>query len=221
MRLVNALIIAFSTYSRIPMPHVEWSEDNKKYSMCFFPMIGCTVGICVILWIWLCGILKINLFFKGVVATVLPLLITGGIHMDGFMDTLDAMASWQSKERRLEILKDTHTGAFAVIGCSAYLLVSAGAMSELSVTGAAGFTLACIVSRALSALALTCFPKARKNGLLSDFAFSARKKAVTFSCAITVFVCSILMLISNGWSGLFSLIAAGFCVVYYLSLIHI
>ena len=57
-------------------------------------------------------------------AACLPLLITGGIHMDGFMDTVDALASHQSRERKLEILKDSACGAFAVLYCGVYLLLS-------------------------------------------------------------------------------------------------
>ena len=45
MRVIRSMIIAFSTYSRIPMPQVEWSDANKKYTMCFFPAIGAVVGL--------------------------------------------------------------------------------------------------------------------------------------------------------------------------------
>ena len=45
MRLMRAIAIAFSTYSRIPMPRVDWSEENQRYSMCFFPLVGLAVGL--------------------------------------------------------------------------------------------------------------------------------------------------------------------------------
>ena len=106
MRLISSFVIAFSTYSRLPMPQVEWSEENKRYSMCFFPLVGLAVGAVLCGWIWLCVWAGIGGFMKGAVAAAIPLFVTGGIHMDGLMDTCDALASWQSKERRLEILKD-------------------------------------------------------------------------------------------------------------------
>ena len=109
MRLIRSFIIAFSTYSKIPMPHVDWSEENKRYSMCFFPLIGVAVGLVLAAWLWICKLLDIGPFLQGSIAAILPLIITGGIHMDGFMDTMDAMASWQTRERRLQILKDSHT----------------------------------------------------------------------------------------------------------------
>ena len=64
-----------------------------------------------------------------------PLLVTGGIHLDGFMDTTDARSSYGDMEKKLAILKDSHVGAFAVIGCSFYLILSAGAWSEIDANG--------------------------------------------------------------------------------------
>ena len=120
MRVIRSMFIAFSTYSRIPVPQVEWSDENRKYTMCFFPLIGAVIGLLLWGWLWLCAALAIGPVLRGAVGALIPLLVTGGIHMDGFMDTSDAMASWQTKERRLEILKDSHVGAFAVIGCVGY-----------------------------------------------------------------------------------------------------
>ncbi|MBQ3575004.1 MAG: adenosylcobinamide-GDP ribazoletransferase, partial [Clostridia bacterium] len=52
--MIRSFIIAFSTYSKIPMPHVDWSEENKRYSMCFFPLIGAAVGLVLAAWLWIC-----------------------------------------------------------------------------------------------------------------------------------------------------------------------
>ena len=55
--------------------------------------------------------------------TALPVLVSGGIHTDGFIDTVDALSSYGDKEKKLEILKDPHTGAFAIIGAIMYYLL--------------------------------------------------------------------------------------------------
>ena len=136
MRAISAFVIAFSTYSRIPMLQVEWSDENRRYTMCFFPLIGAAVGLLMWLWLWACDHFGLGPVLRGAVSALIPLLITGGIHMDGFMDTSDAIASWQPMERRLEILKDSHTGAFAVIGCAGYLLLFAGVYSEATAQAA-------------------------------------------------------------------------------------
>ena len=51
MHLIRSFLIAFSTYSRIPVPQVEWTEENRRYAMCFFPLVGAVLGL--ILWGWL------------------------------------------------------------------------------------------------------------------------------------------------------------------------
>ena len=213
MRMIQSFIIAFSTYSRIPMPKAGWSEENKRYSMCFFPMIGAALGAVLAAWLWMCEWLQLGVFLKGSIAAILPVLVTGGIHMDGFMDTMDAMASWQSRERRLEILKDSHTGAFAVIGCAGYLLVSAGLYGELN----AALSMGCVfvLSRCLSALALNHLPKANPGGMLSGFADAARKRAVDIACGIYIAVCTVLLILFSKWIGLAVLAAGGISLLYY------
>ncbi len=130
MRLMDAFVIAFSTYTRIPMPHVQWSEESRRYAMCFFPLVGAAVGLLLWGWLALCDALGVGPVMRGAAGALIPLLVTGGIHMDGLMDVSDAIASWQTQERRLEILKDSHTGAFAVMACAGYLLLTAGLLSE-------------------------------------------------------------------------------------------
>ena len=197
MHLIHSFIIAFSTYSRIPMPRDEWTEENKRFSMCFFPLVGAAVGLVLALWLWICNLLGIGFFLRGAVASVLALLVTGGIHMDGFMDTMDAISSWQTRERRLEILKDSHTGAFAVIGCGAYLIVSAGLYSELGLSGALPMACAFVLSRA------------------SGFAKAAQKKAVCIACAVYILACTAVLALSCGVLGIFVLLAAFLSLLAY------
>ena len=168
MRILNALCIAFSTYSRIPTPRVEWTDENRRLVMCFFPLIGACVGIALALWLALCDWLKLGVMLRGAVGTLIPLLITGGIHMDGFMDTCDAVASWQTKERRLEILKDSHVGAFAVMGCCGYLLADAALLSEATLNDAPMLACCFVISRALSAWLMTVLTSARPGGMLCN-----------------------------------------------------
>lgn len=109
-----------------------------------------------------------NVVFAGVM-TLLPVLVNGGIHMDGFLDTMDALNSYGSREKKLEILKDSRTGAFAVIGFGLYLVASLALWSEaksemLPVIGA-GY----VMSRSLSGLSVMVFPSAKKTDLDEPF----------------------------------------------------
>ena len=215
MRIIRSMIIAFSTYSRLPMPQVEWSDENRKYAMCFFPLIGAVIGLLLWGWLWLCDRLAVGSFLRGAVGALLPLLTTGGIHMDGFMDTSDALASWQTKERRLEILKDSHVGAFAVMCCAGYLLLTAGLLSEVSWQRAPMLACSFVLSRALSAWAMAIFQSARPNGMLDAFAQTAHKRLVTISCAVYAVLCALCWFAFGGWLSIICLSSAALCLLYY------
>ena len=109
--------------------------------------------------------------------------MTGGIHLDGFADTTDALASWGSKEKKLEILKDPHTGAFAVIGLCCWFLFTFALWSEVPGSGNSRNALAAVscmyvLSRALSGISVVTFPAAKNSGLLRTFQDSAHKTRV-------------------------------------------
>lgn len=181
MRLIRSFFIAFSMYSRIPVPQFEWKEEEMKYAMCFFPWVGAAIGLCLFGWHRLCRALGIGDTAYLLVGTALPLLITGGFHADGFMDTQDALSSCQSRERKLEILKDSHIGAFSVIRLALYGLIYIAAFSEIReertlIVVCIGFAL----SRTLSGIGVVSFCPARKTGLLRTFSDSAGKNALAF-----------------------------------------
>lgn len=178
---MQSLIIAFAMYSKLPMPQVDWNEKNMRYAFCWFPFIGLVIGGLELLACYALDYLQAGAMFKGCVLTVMPLLVTGGIHLDGFMDTADARSSYGDREKKLEILKDSHVGAFAVIGCGVYLLLSAGAWSEIGSRGLVIMCLAFVLERALSGLAAVNFRGARSGGMLAAFREPAKKRPVTIA----------------------------------------
>ena len=105
---MNSCGIAFSMYSKIPMPQCDWTDDNMKYVMCFFPWIGAVIGALCIGWQQLAIWLGVGDPLRVVVLMLIPFFVTGGIHLDGMLDTADALSSWRPMERRIEILKDSH-----------------------------------------------------------------------------------------------------------------
>ena len=215
MRLIASLVIAFSTYSRIPMPRVQWTDANRKYALCWFPLIGAVAGALLWLWVKLSGLINAGAFLKGAVGALIPLIITGGIHIDGFMDTSDAMASWQPPERRLEILKDSHIGAFAAMKCAAYLLIEAALIGELNERLALMAGAAFVLSRALSAVLSITLKQARPGGMLDGFASSAAGKAVYASSAIYAALALGLMAFINPIGAGLTALACALVILYY------
>lgn len=222
MRLLNSLAIAISMYSKIPVPTVDWNEKNMKYAMCFFPVVGVITGLLqagigyLLLQYIFCG----KLFFAAVM-TLIPVLVTGGIHLDGYADTIDALSSYGDREKKLQILKDPHTGAFAVIGLCVYFVAVLALWSE-----AESYMLpiaACMypLSRSLSGISVVSFHPAKNSGLLRTFQDGAQKKRVRIVLIIWVCICAGIMLYL-GWqqSGAFvagaaAVIAAALLVFAY------
>ena len=215
MHVLKGLVIAFASYTRIPMPQVDWSAENRRWSMCFFPLIGVAVGGLIWLWLALCDGLHIGPFLRGAIGAALPLLVTGGIHMDGFMDVTDAMSSWQTKEKRLEILKDAHVGAFAVIACGAYLLLTAGLLSECTAAQGLGLTAAFVLSRSMSAYAMVALPQAKKQGMLADNARNADHHRVRLASWGWFAAAAVAAVRGLGWYGLALPAGALACLGWY------
>lgn len=184
MNLIGSFVIAFSMYSRIPMPRVDWTEGRMRYALCFFPLIGAVIGAAEIFLFGICEFLGAGGLFRTCLLTALPLLITGGIHMDGYLDVTDARHSYGEREKKLAILKDPHTGAFAIIGLGLYLLLYAGAASELVMADVRLLPGAFMLERTCSGYSVVTFSKAKKDGLAAEFSRSAETKVVRVSMAV-------------------------------------
>ncbi len=91
MRIIKSFFIAFSMYSKIPVPQFPWKEEDMKYIFCFFPWIGALIGVCMYAWSYFCNIYHVGAMCRTAIYAAIPLLITGGIHVDGYMDTMDAI----------------------------------------------------------------------------------------------------------------------------------
>ena len=216
MHILKSLIIAFSIYSKIPVPQFEWKEEDMKYMLCFFPWIGAVIGGGVYLWSCLCGIFDVGEICHTLIGAAVPLVITGGFHVDGFMDTMDAFHSYRPREKKLEILKDSHIGAFAVIMLAMYGIIYIGAFSEVAdpkllkiVCG--GFFLA----RCLSGISIVTFPSAKKDGMLYLFASSSQKVIVKWSLYLQGITCICFMLWQSLYAGILVVVAAFLAFVYY------
>lgn len=197
MSIINSFFIALSMYSRIPVPRVDWEKENMRYAMCFFPMIGVVIGAVMYLAGWLLDKTSVGGLFRGVVFTLIPIIITGGIHMDGFMDTMDALGSWGDWEKKLEILKDSHAGAFAILGMGCYLMWSVAVWSELPAEVLRVCGVSFVLSRALSGFSVVTFPAARNSGLLKMFQDGAQKKVVRITMCLYVAAAVIMMAVMN------------------------
>lgn len=201
-KFYHSFLIAFSMYSKIPMPQCEWNEENMAYAMCFFPWIGVAIGGVTWLWGTFGTYLGLSSAFYTVILTLIPWFLTGGIHLDGLLDTADAMSSWQERERRLEILKDSNSGAFAVITCAVYFMFYYGVYSQISARALAMIPFTFCLSRTLSGLAIVTFPKAKKTGSVSAMARGAKDRQVKATMCVYLLILLAGMLLVDWKLGL-------------------
>lgn len=218
MTVLRAIGMAFALYSRIPVPPLDWESGARRYTLYAFPLVGLAVGGGLLLWTWLAGALGLGQLLWAAGMTAIPLLITGGIHLDGFCDVCDALASHQSRERKLEILKDSHTGAFAIICCGLYLLVFFAAWCEAAPAGGAALALALgpAFSRSLSGLFAVTLPNARGTGLLATFTGPMDAVKARGVLAAWAVLTGGAMVAADVRTGLAALVGAGLACVYYV-----
>ena len=119
---LHAFAMCQSMFCAIPFPGNIWDEEARDKMLLFLPVVGLEIGALWAALAWLCRLLSTPMLVKGLLLAGYPYLVTGCIHLDGFMDVTDAVKSCRSLERRREILKDSHVGAFAVIGIVLLLL---------------------------------------------------------------------------------------------------
>ena len=196
MKFLRACIIAFSMYSNIPMPHVRWEKEDMEYSFCFFPIIGIITGAVYVLWWKLAKLADFGPVFAAAVCTAIPVIITGGIHIDGFCDTTDALASHQERERKLEILKDSNVGAFAVIRVVLYFLLYFSVWYQAFSDSISPMVPAMIfvISRGFSGLAAVTWKNARGSGVLFQFVDSAAGRIVAVVLVLWILAASGVMI---------------------------
>ena len=130
--LFNALNMAISMFTVIPLPKYIWEEKSAKYMMRVYPLVGLIVGV---IWYGVGVVINrfnLSLMISTGILLALPFMITGFIHLDGFMDVCDALLSRRPMEEKLKILKDSRVGAFAVISLGLLFIMNfAGIYSAL------------------------------------------------------------------------------------------
>lgn len=216
--IFRSLCVAFSMYSKIPMPQVEWTKESMRYCICFFPAIGAVIGAATLLWDFLAGGRLAGSALFTAVLILIPVLISGGIHLDGLLDTADALSSYKPKEEKLEILKDSHAGAFAIIVGICWFILDFGIYSEADQHTLLLLAVGFVLSRALSGFSLVTFRMAKNTGLAATFSDMALKNRVRIVMIFYVLACAGLLLYLDPFYGAAQLVGAFAVFFWYRNL---
>ena len=189
MNLLRGIPAALSVYTKIPVNHKNWKDGDLHRGFMFFPVAGIVLGLLSYgLW-YLCEYFSLPHIFTTGLLSVLSFLVVGGLHYDGFADTEDALSSMADKEKKLEILKDPHAGAFAFIALlrhavfylSFLYLWIEKADDKMMIF----YCLIFVLSRSLCGLSSALLKKARSEGMLYEETKGKGKTAlISFICWI-------------------------------------
>ena len=206
---MRSLVLAFSCFTCLPMPKVEWESDNMRFMLGLLPLVGVLVGLLVAFWCVIADAAGFGPVLRAAGITLVPLAVTGGFHLDGFADVVDAQSSHAEPAKKRAILKDSHVGAFAVMGVAAYLLAYFAVATELSRAWQVVVLLVClhVMSRCGSAFASSAFWGNGQSGMLNSFNGSADRRttiamvsgsfAIVFIVALVVSpICALVMAIA-------------------------
>lgn len=187
-RSLDAAHLALTFLTTLPLPHVREVRDGDfGRASAFYPLAGYAVGGLVTLTLWLPLALPDGV--RAALAVGVWLAVTGMLHFDGLVDSADALFAMKSPERRLEILRDVHVGAFGL---------ATGVLALLTLWSllAAGLPLyaplvAAVTARLLVLLPMNLYPSAREESL------GARSREGRFLPALLLALPALLL--PGGW----------------------
>lgn len=170
-------------------------EDFGK-SLLFFPLVGLIIGLVMFYAAFAFNLLPA--LMQGSLLILLEIILTGGLHIDGFADTCDGFYGFRSREKALEIMRDSHSGVMAIIGVACLLLLKFSLFVSMPITVLCKTLIAmCVFSRWAQVLACykTAYP--RQDGKAKPFIEHVRFKDV-FSAGVFVFILFISLLRLKG-----------------------
>ncbi len=163
--MFRPFLVALYFLTRLPLPPKEISLEEVGRSAWAFPAVGVLIGLILAGSDWLLGWLFPPVL-RAALALALWVALTGALHLDGFVDCCDALLAARPPEVRLEILRDTHVGAFGVVGAIVLLLVKSVALSTCLSAGTwPALILAPALGRWAMVYAMAHYPTARATGM--------------------------------------------------------
>jgi len=177
----------------IPFPwRREVSPEELGRSAGYFPVVGIIIGLILAGLNWLLG-----LFLPSPVVNVLLVVslvvISGALHLDGFVDTCDGIAGHKTPEQRWRVMRDSRTGGFGIVGACCLLLVKYISLNSVPETLLmATLVLMPVIGRWAMVYAIFAYPYARPSGLGKIFKQGASWQRFTMATLIALVVAIVL-----------------------------
>ena len=207
--------MAFGMFCAIPLPVQLWDDSCMNLMLACFPLVGGIIGA---LWWGVAELIifsGINIVFVAAVLTIFPFFVTGFLHLDGYMDTSDAVLSRRPLEDKLRILKDPHTGAFAVIMIAVLFLLQFAASYAVIENGKYLVLLivVAVMSRCCSAMSILCLKAMPQSGYGNMFQQNTGISHKIFLVVIGLLAIALAYILA----GIAGLIVAASVIVGYIA----
>lgn len=214
--LFSSFVLAFSKYSCAPKTKIKMEKNNAGYILLFTPLVGVVIGVCLYYWGEAWPYLCNYTVLPAVMCAVLPAIISGGSHMEGFVRTVDALCAHKSREKKLEILSDSRSGYFAILLCVIYFMVLMGIWSEMPLDGVLIMALGFVLSRSLSGLSVLTL-KHTQNSKCDIYVPENKTTRLVEIIILTLYsmACAYGMVMLNPDIGLICVIGAIVTFIYY------
>lgn len=183
LRADIAACLAF--YTRLPVNAGDPGGRSFAEAQWAAPVAGLAVALCGAIAFWLAGALGLPASLAALIAVATIMLATGALHEDGLSDTLDGFGGGRTRERKLEIMRDSRIGSYGASGLVFSILLRAGALAAIAAPGEAALALiaAHMSARALMPLFMHLLPPARSDGLSAGVG-TVRRETVAAALAL-------------------------------------
>ena len=197
---MNSFLIGLQFLTRIfIVKQSVWTEQSFGESVKYFPAVGAVLGI-------FCAAIvgAVNFFtaeslplFTGAIGFASLIILTGGIHCDGLMDSADGLFSGREREKILEIMKDSRAGAFMIL-VAAVEISTLAELARLSTFWlCAAIYSAPIIGRLMMVITIGAFPYARAAGMGKAFAKFTTRRTILFAAGEAILFLFPLIFISE------------------------
>lgn len=194
---------ALSFLTRIPVPIRPTGGDWIRGTL-FYPVVGLIIGLILSLFDW--GIAR---HFPSLVRSVLDLslwvFLTGGLHLDGLMDTADGFGAHRNRSQTLAVMKDSRVGAMGALAAILLLMLKGSALASFQKEMWIPLIVAPVAGRMAVLLGIFSFPYAREQGIGTGM----QRGLTPIRFIVSFFIGSGIILYITGWKGLLLLAGAG------------
>ncbi len=187
MKIVTAFFMAWGYFLALPCPYKKWDDKQRHYMLAFLPAVGMVTGALWCVWSLALKYVGLPIYIESIAAMTFIFFISGFFHLDGFMDTCDALLSRRDMAERQRILKDSTVGAFSVI--SVVLLIAWWVVIfVLSLRRAPlwGIFLIPVISRTMSAIWVLTLKPIGHSQYRDGFTGAQRRNALIMTIVLAV-----------------------------------